>query len=85
MRAVLFVGVFVSVAYLAFWALLGSGNVRWNQRPTLVIETPDGEVRGSVVQRIDWEGAGALGKAMFSSVDSSLASERVTGEALAVE
>ena len=41
----------------------------WNQRLTLVIETPDGDVRGSVVQRIDWEGTGALGKAMFSGVD----------------
>lgn len=57
----------------------------WNQRLTLVIETPDGEVRGSVVQRIDWEGTGALGKEMFGGVDSSSASVRVTGEALAVE
>ena len=57
----------------------------WNQRLTLVIETPDGDVRGSVVQRIDWEGTGALGKAMFSGVDSSSASVQVTGEALAVE
>lgn len=57
----------------------------WNQRLTLVIETPDGDVRGSVVQRIDWEGTGALGKAMFSGVDSSSTNVRVTGEALAVE
>jgi hypothetical protein len=57
----------------------------WNQRLTLVIETPDGEVLGAVVQRIDWEGTGAIGKALFSGIDSSSASVRVTGEALAVE
>jgi hypothetical protein len=57
----------------------------WNQRLTLVIETPQGEVRGAVVQRIDWEGTGALGTALFSGVDPSSASVRVTGEALAVE
>ena len=57
----------------------------WNQRLTLVIESPDGEVRGSVVQHIYWEGTGALGKAMFSGVDPSSASVKVTGEALAIE
>ena len=57
----------------------------WNQRLTLVIETPQGEVRGAVVQRIDWEGTGAIGRALFSGVDPSSASVRVTGEALAVE
>jgi hypothetical protein len=57
----------------------------WNQRMTLVIETPQGEVRGAVVQRIDWEGTGAIGKALFSTVDSSSTNVRVTGEALAVE
>ncbi|WP_295078245.1 hypothetical protein [Tabrizicola sp.] len=57
----------------------------WNQRLTLVIETPQGEVRGVVVQRIDWEGTGAIGKALFGGVDPSSASVRVTGEALAVE
>lgn len=57
----------------------------WNQRLTLVIETPQGEVRGAVVQRIDWEGTGAIGQALFSGVDPSSASVRVTGEALAVE
>jgi hypothetical protein len=57
----------------------------WNQRLTLVIETPQGEVRGSVVQRIEWEGTGALLKAMTSAVDSSSANVRATGEAVAVE
>ena len=57
----------------------------WNQRLTLVIETPQGEVRGAVVQRIDWEGTGAIGKALFDGVDPSSARVRVTGEALAVE
>ncbi|MFM7334773.1 MAG: hypothetical protein ACKO1H_10245 [Tabrizicola sp.] len=57
----------------------------WNQRLTLVIETPRGQVSGSVVQRIDWEGAAGLSKAAFQGVDPSSTSLRVTGEALAVE
>lgn len=50
-----------------------------------MIETPQGEVRGAVVQRIDWEGTGAVGKAQFSGVDCSSANVKATGEALAVE
>ncbi len=57
----------------------------WNQRLTLVIATPGGQVTGSVVQRIDWEGATGLYKAAFEGVDPSSTSLRVTGEALAVE
>lgn len=57
----------------------------WNQRLTMVIETPTGQVIGSVVQRIDWEGATGLSKAAFQGVDPSSTSLRVTGEALAVE
>jgi hypothetical protein len=57
----------------------------WNQRLTLVIATPNGPVTGSVVQRIDWEGATGLYKAAFQGVDPSSTSVRVTGEALAVE
>lgn len=52
MRAVLFIGAFVSVVYLVFWALFGSGTVSWNQRLTLMIETPQGEVRGSAVTEV---------------------------------
>lgn len=57
----------------------------WNQRLTLVIDTPGGQVTGSVVQRIDWEAETGLSKAAFQGVDSSSTSLRVTGEALAVE
>lgn len=57
----------------------------WNQRLTLVIDTPNGPVTRSVVQRIDWEGATGLAKAAFQGVDTSSTSLRVTGEALAVE
>jgi hypothetical protein len=57
----------------------------WNQRLTLVIDTPTGPVTGSVVQRIDWQAATGLYKTAFQGVDPSQTSIRVTGEALAVE
>jgi hypothetical protein len=57
----------------------------WNQRLTLVIDTPTGPITGSVVQRIDWQAATGLYKTAFQGVDPSPASLRITGEALAVE
>lgn len=57
----------------------------WNQRLTIVIDTPTGPVTGSVVQRIDWQGATGLSKTTFQGVDPSQTSLHVTGEALAVE
>ena len=83
MRVGVIVGVLALGLFLAFQ--FGSSSTSWNQRLTLVIETPQGEVRGAVVQRIDWEGTGAIGTALFGGVDPSSASVRVTGEALAVE
>ncbi|WP_333816993.1 hypothetical protein [Tabrizicola sp.] len=85
MRVLVGLGAVAVFLFLTFQALFGGGTVRWNQRLTLVVETPQGEMRGSAVQRIDWEGTGAIGKALFSGVDPSSASVRVTGEALAVE
>jgi hypothetical protein len=63
----------------------GTQDEHWNQRLTLVIETPTGPVRGAVVQRIDWQGTRGLYKSMMSAVDPSSVSIRVTGEALAIE
>ncbi len=60
-------------------------NEHWNQRLTLVIDTPTGPVTGSVVQRIDWQAATGLYKTAFQGVDPSQTGIRVTGEALAVE
>jgi hypothetical protein len=85
MRIWLIIGVLALLSFVAFRGCFGGASTSWNQRLTLVVETPEGEARGSVVQRIDWEGTGALGKALFSGVDSSSTSVRVTGEALAIE
>jgi hypothetical protein len=57
----------------------------WNQRLTLVIDTPTGQVTGSVVQRVDWQSATGLYKTAAQGVDPSQTSVRVTGEALALE
>jgi hypothetical protein len=57
----------------------------WHQRLTLVVQTPQGEVTGQVVQRIDWQGATGLYKSATSGMDPSQISIRFTGEALALE
>lgn len=57
----------------------------WHQRLTLVVRTPAGEVTGSVVQRIDWQGTTGFYKTATQGVDASQTSLRVTGEALALE
>jgi hypothetical protein len=51
----------------------------WNQRLTIVIDTSTGPVTGSVVQRIDWQGATGLYKTAFQGVDPSQTSLHVTG------
>jgi hypothetical protein len=63
----------------------GTDNEHWNQRLSLVIETPTGPVTRSVVQRIDWQGTRGLYKSLMSGIDGSSASVKVTGEALAIE
>ena len=81
MKAVLFIVAFVSVVYLAFWSLFGSGSTSWNQRLTLVIETPRGEVRGSAVTRVTkTETSGSLVLPEARGVRS-----KVEGEAVVVE
>jgi hypothetical protein len=53
-------------------ALIGcTRDETWHQKLTLVIDTPEGEVSGSVIQRIDWQGATGLYKTAFQSVDPS--------------
>jgi hypothetical protein len=61
MKKVLVVAAIVAVAFLAFRGCFGGRTISWNQRLTLVIETPQGEVRGSAVTRVtDTDSSGAL-------------------------
>jgi len=53
MRVVVGLGAVALVLLLTLRALFGGGTVSWNQRLTLVIETPQGEVRGSAVTRVE--------------------------------
>ena len=53
MKAVLVVGVVVLVAFLSFRGCVSGWKTGWNQRLTLVIETPQGEVRGSAVTEVE--------------------------------
>ena len=69
-------------------ALLLTGCVEeehWNQKLTLIIETPKGEITGSVVQRIDWEGVSGFYAEMTQGSDGAKTKMTVTGEALAIE
>jgi hypothetical protein len=79
MRMVVGLGAVVVFLFLAFQALFGGGSVSWNQRLTLVIGTPQGEVRGSAVTRVEERTSKDLlapGTAMRRTF---------TGEAVAVE
>ncbi len=79
MRLVVGLGAVAVFLFLAFQALFGSSTTGWNQRLTLVVETPQGEVRGSAVTRVENRTTRDLlapGKALRSTL---------TGEAVAVE
>ena len=81
MRASLVVAVIVAVAFLAFRGCFGGSTASWSQRLTLVVETPQGEVRGSAVTKVTkTDSSGALVLPEARGVRSE-----VTGEAVVVE
>lgn len=60
-------------------------NESWNQKMVLVIERPEGELRASSVQHIEWSGwTGGTLKAL-SNLDGAKTSWKVTGEAVVAE
>lgn len=81
MKKVLVIAAILAVAFLAFRGCFGGWTTRWNQRLTLVIETPQGEVRGSAVTSVTkTDSSGALVLPEARGVRS-----KVTGEAVTVE
>jgi hypothetical protein len=81
MRAWLVIGMVALLSFVAFRGCFGGASTSWNQRLTLVIETPQGEVRGSAVTKITTtDSRGALVLPEARGVRSG-----VTGEALVVE
>jgi hypothetical protein len=81
MRVWVIVGVLALGLFLAFQGCFGSSSTSWNQRLTLVIETPQGEVQGSAVTRVTkTETSGSLILPEARGVRST-----VTGEAVVVE
>jgi hypothetical protein len=52
MRVWLIVGVLALLSFVAFRGCFGGASTSWNQRLTLVIETPEGEVSGSAVTSV---------------------------------
>lgn len=81
MKKVLAIAVIVGVLFLAFQALFGSGTVSWNQRLTLVIETPQGEVRGAAMTRVE----NVTSKGALVLAEARGTRSYWTGEAAAVE
>lgn len=80
MKKVLVVAGIVAAAFLAFRGCFGGWTTSWNQRLTLVIETPQGEVRGSAVTRVSFS---PRNKIILRDLDSSTL--RLKGEAAMVE
>ncbi|MES2913660.1 MAG: hypothetical protein V4753_00965 [Pseudomonadota bacterium] len=81
MKKVLVIAAIIAVAFLALRGCFGGRTISWNQRLTLVIETPQGEVRGSAVTRVTkTETSGSLVLPEARGVRS-----KVTGEAVVVE
>ena len=81
MRVGVIVGVLALGLFLAFQGCLGSSSTSWNQRLTMVIETPQGEVWGAAVTRVTkTASSGSLVLPEARGVRSE-----VTGEAVVVE
>jgi hypothetical protein len=81
MKKVLVLAAIAAVTFLAFRGCFGGRTISWNQRLTLVIETPEGEVRGSAVTGVtETDSSGALVLPEARGVRS-----KVTGEAVVVE
>jgi hypothetical protein len=81
MKKVLVIAAMVAVAFLAFRGCFGGWTTSWNQRLTLVIETPQGEVRGSAVTKVtNTDSSGALVLPEARGVRAA-----VMGEAIVVE
>lgn len=81
MRAWLVIGVLALLSFVAFRGCFGGASTSWNQRLTLVIETPEGEVRGAAVTGVTkTNSSGALVLPEARGVRGA-----VTGEAVMVE
>jgi hypothetical protein len=81
LRAWLVIGVLALLSFAAFRGCFGGASTSWNQRLTLVVETPQGEVRGAAVTKVgavDFSGPLVLAEARGPK-------STVQGEAVAVE
>jgi hypothetical protein len=80
-KKVVVIAALIAVAFLAFRGCFGGWTTSWNQRLTLIVETPQGEVRGSAVTRVTkTETSGSLVLPEARGVRS-----KIMGEAVVVE
>lgn len=81
MRVVVGLGAIALALFVAFRGLFGGGTVSWNQRLTLVVETPEGEDSGSAVTRVE----NVTSKGALLLPEARGTRSYWTGEAVAVE
>jgi hypothetical protein len=80
-RAIVVLGVLGLIGFVGFRTLFGEQTVSWHQRLTVIVDTPNGEVRGAAVTEITkTETMGSLVPMEARGVHS-----KVRGEAVAVE
>jgi hypothetical protein len=80
-RAIVMLGAIGLIGFIGFRTLFGGQTVSWHQRLTVIVDTPNGEVRGaSVTEVTNTETMGALLPMESRGVHSV-----VRGEAVAVE
>lgn len=80
-RIVLFCAIIALLGFCTFRGLIGGSTTSWNQRLTVIVDTPTGEVRGSSVVKIsNTETMGPLVLPEARGVSSE-----VRGEAVALE
>jgi hypothetical protein len=80
-RAIVVLGIIGLIGFVGYGALIGGQTVSWHQRLTVIVDTPNGEVRGaSVTEVTNTETMGALLPMESRGVHSF-----VRGEAVAVE
>ena len=76
---------FVMILGLIGYLIAGDRSYDWNQKLSLTINTPNGQIVGSTVQSIKWSGASPLARQALSSLSGRTGSFGLNGEAAVIE
>jgi hypothetical protein len=82
MKPILILVAIVIIGLFAFSAMFGGQTISWNQRLTVVVQTPAGEVSGSAVTKVtNTDTTGGV----FQPPEARRVISKVWGEAVAIE